>query len=94
MMLCVDTVVDLARWLGLWKGCVCVVCLRRCVFLPFCKMHGSRGGTVGPESPSLKNHKNIGFLSNTGPDPLKISQSCKASMQCWALSGGQMMAHF
>ena len=22
----------------------------------------------------LKNHKNIGFLSNTGPDPLKITK--------------------
>ena len=27
------------------------------------------GGARGP--PRLKNHKNIGFLSNTGPDPLK-----------------------
>ena len=26
----------------------------------------------GPEPPThLKNHKSIGFLSNTGPDPLK-----------------------
>ena len=29
------------------------------------------GGTGGPADPSLKNHKNIGFLSNSGPDPLK-----------------------
>ena len=33
-------------------------------------MRKSRGGTGGPTSP-LENHKNIGFLSNTGPDPLK-----------------------
>ena len=40
-------------------------------------MHGSRGGGGGGgggeqevQNP-LKNHKNIGFLSNTGPDPLK-----------------------
>ena len=26
----------------------------------------------GPDP--LKNHKNIGFLSNTGPDPLKITK--------------------
>ena len=26
----------------------------------------------------LKNHKNIGFLSNTGPDPLKKSQNYQA----------------
>ena len=33
-------------------------------------MRKSRGGTGGPTSP-LENHKNIGFLSNTDPDPLK-----------------------
>ena len=37
-------------------------------------MCGSRGGTRGLD-PSLKNNKNIGFLSNTGPDPLKITKS-------------------
>ena len=32
------------------------------------------GGTGGPDPPPpLKNHKNIGSLSNTGPDPLKIT---------------------
>ena len=31
-------------------------------------MRGSRGGTGG--SDTLKSHKNIGFLSNTGPDTL------------------------
>ena len=35
---------------------------------------GYRGGTGGPDPPSLKNHKNIGFLSNTGPDPLKVTK--------------------
>ena len=34
-------------------------------------MCGSRGGTGGPDPPALKYHKNIGFLNNTGPDPLK-----------------------
>ena len=33
-------------------------------------MSGSRGGGGVPDPP-LKNHKNIGFLSNYGPDPLK-----------------------
>ena len=29
-------------------------------------------GAGGPDPPPpLKNHKNIGFLSNSGPDPLK-----------------------
>ena len=30
-------------------------------------------GTGGPDSP-LKNHQNIRFLSNTGPDPLKVTK--------------------
>ena len=38
-------------------------------------MFGSRGGegTRGPDPP-LENYKNIGFLSNTGPVPLKITK--------------------
>ena len=35
-------------------------------------MCGSRGGGVDSGPDSLKNHKNIGFLSNTGLDPLKM----------------------
>ena len=34
-------------------------------------MGGSKGGAGGLNPPPLENHKNIGFLSNTGPDPLK-----------------------
>ena len=34
---------------------------------------GGGGGVGGPDTP-LKYHKNIGFLSNTGPDPLKITK--------------------
>ena len=54
------------------------------------------GGAWVPE-----NHKNIGFLCNTDPDPLK-SQSFQASIQCLAtigppakryFTGGSMMAH-
>ena len=36
-------------------------------------MCGSRGGNRGPDPP-LENYKNIGFLSNTGPEPLKITK--------------------
>ena len=32
------------------------------------------GGTGGPDPPTLKNHKFIGFPRNTGPDPLKITK--------------------
>ena len=39
-------------------------------------MCGSRGGDKGSGTP-LKNHKNIGFLSNTGPNPLKIHKAAK-----------------
>ena len=40
-------------------------------------MRGSREGDRGsgpPPPPHLKNHKNIGLLSTTGPDPLKITK--------------------
>ena len=37
-------------------------------------MCGSRGGDRG-SGPPLKNQKNIGSLSNTGPDPLKNHKS-------------------
>ena len=32
-----------------------------------------RGATGGPDPPA-KNHKNIGFHINTGPDPLKATK--------------------
>ena len=34
---------------------------------------GGGGGGAGFQTP-LKNHKNMGFLSNTGSDPLKITK--------------------
>ena len=42
-------------------------------------MRGSRGGQTGGPIPStqLKNHKNIGFLSNTCPDFLKSHKATK-----------------
>ena len=54
-------------------------------------MHGriQRGDRrLGPPPP-LKNHKNIGFLSKTGPDSPEKSQSFQASIQCWAIIGAQ-----
>ena len=36
---------------------------------------GGGGGAVGPDPPPpLENYKNIGFLSNASPDPLKITK--------------------
>ena len=40
---------------------------------------GGGWGAVGPDS--LNIHKSIGFLSNTGPDPLKKTQGYRASIQ-------------
>ena len=35
------------------------------------------GGGAGGPDPPLKNHKNEGFLSNTGPDPLTNHKATK-----------------
>ena len=43
-------------------------------------MCGFRGGGQGGPDPPEK-HESIGFLSNTGPDPLKN----QASIRCWAI---------
>ena len=45
------------------------------------------GGVQGVWTPRLlKNHKNIGFLNNTGPDPLK-NYKLPSQIQCWAVIG-------
>ena len=49
-------------------------------------------GSRSRPPPPLKNHKNIGFSSNTGPDPLK-NRSCEASIQCWAFIGMPAKRH-
>ena len=36
-----------------------------------------RGGDRRSSTPTRKNHKNIGFLSNTGPDPLNNHKATK-----------------
>ena len=58
------------------------------------------------DSSHLKNHKNIEFLSNTGPDPLKFSKTTKPAFNVGSSSarqrnaierrfaGGPMMARF
>ena len=40
-------------------------------------MRRSRVGTGVPDSSTPENHKNIGFLSNTGQDPLKTHKATK-----------------
>ena len=53
---------------------------------------GGGGGGTGCPDPPLENYKNIGFLSNTGLDPLK-SQSYQSSIQCWAIIGPPVKCH-
>ena len=43
-------------------------------------MGGSRGGQRVRTPPPLKNHKNKGFLSNTGPDRLKHHKATKPAL--------------
>ena len=69
-----------------------------------CGYRGGGGGGWGSGPPPLKNHKNIGFISNTGVDTLKITKlSSKHSMFGhhrhasempfkWHCAGGSMMA--
>ena len=56
---------------------------------------GSRGGGAGgsdPPPPPVKNHKNIGFSSNTGPD-LLTNCSYQASIQFLAIIGTPAKRH-
>ena len=63
-----------------------------------------RGGAGEPDPQALKNHK-IGFLSNTGQDPLKNHKAAKPAFNVgpstarqrntilWRFCGGPMMVH-
>ena len=51
------------------------------------------GGAGGPDPPPrLKNHKNIGFLSNTGPDPLQNHKATKPAFNVGPSSARQRNA--
>ena len=63
------------------------------------------GGQIGgPDPPPFKNHNNIEFLNNTGPDPLKITKlpsqhsmlghhwHASETPFIWCFAGGPMMA--
>ena len=49
------------------------------------------GGGQGVRTP-LENHKNIGFLSNTGPDPLKNHKATKPAFNVGPSSAFQRNA--
>ena len=51
---------------------------------------GGGGGGQGVRTlPPLKNHKNIGFLCNTGPDPLKNHKATKPAFNVGPASARQ-----
>ena len=66
------------------------LCLESCI--PF--MGGFRGGIKagGVDPPPLKDPKNIGFLSNTGPDPLKNHKVTKPAFNVGPSSASQRNA--
>ena len=53
-------------------------------------MRGSRGRDRGSGPP--ENHKNIGFLRNTAPDPLKNHKAIKPAFN-WVIIGPPMKRH-
>ena len=50
------------------------------------------GGTGGPDPHPIKNHKNIGFLCNTRPDPLKNYKATKPAFNVGPSSARQRNA--
>ena len=46
---------------------------------------GGYGVAVGQDAPEKS--QNIGCLSNTGLDPLKITKLPRSQIQCWAILG-------
>ena len=69
-----------------------------------CGSRGGVGGTGDPDPPPLENYKNIGFLSKTGQDPLKITKlpihhsmlghhrPASETPFKWRFAGGPLMA--
>ena len=53
---------------------------------------GVRDPPPPPPPPPLKNHKNIGFLINTGPDPLKNRKATKPAFKVGTSSARQRNA--
>ena len=57
-----------------------------------CSWADPEGGAGGTDPPPLKNHKNIGFLCNTGPDHPKNHKATKAAFNVWPSSARQRNA--
>ena len=54
-------------------------------------MCGSRGGGQVVRTP-MKNHRNIGFHSNSGPDPLKKRKATKPALNVGPLAARTLNA--
>ena len=66
---------------------------RREKIVRYARIQGGNGVGENGSRPPLENHKAIGFLSNTGPDPLENKKSYQASIQCWAIIGSPAKRH-
>ena len=89
-----------------FESAISVIPLKVIGMIPMCGSRGGGGGGGRGSGPPLKNHKNIGFLSNTGPDPLKNHKATKPAFSVvplsahqrnailWRLAGGPMIACF
>ena len=55
-------------------------------------MRGTRDGGRGTDTHSLENHKAIGFISNTGLDPLTNNKATKPAFNVWSSSVRQQNA--
>ena len=53
---------------------------------------GDRESELPPPTPALKNHKNIGFLCNTGPDFMKNHTATKPAINVGPASARQRNA--
>ena len=70
-------------WGSSFVACCCSCCMT---------CEDPEGGARVPDPPPPEKSQNIGFSSNTGPDPLKDS-SYQASIQCWAIIGTSAKRH-
>ena len=61
----------------------------KCIIYTKTGMCGSRGGGGRGSGPPSKNSKNIGFLSNSGPDPLTNHEATKPVFNVGPLSARQ-----
>ena len=71
------------------------ILIRRCNLKPcivYVHVRVQRGGVPGVRTPLLKNNKNKGFLSNSGPDPLKNYEATKPAFNVGPSSARQRNA--